>query len=227
MECQIFISMKFLDLLKENNEKYYVSDSDIHNKGVFAKQNLKKGDEIGLLHTINELYSDYSFEELGHYHNHSNKPNCHNKLIDNKRYLVASKDIKKGDELTTDYTLQPDLEQPKNFSMKENKMTPQKDGYRTYSPFKNFDYIIINGGGVDCDNIVYDLILIGDDKEIKFCKKDSGSHYFKNSNKVIEIPLKNGENHKDILRDTKSFNKWVNQKIKTFKDKNTVIDFLS
>ena len=68
----------------------------IHNKGVFAQQNLKKGDEIGLLHTINELYSDYSFEELGHYHNHSDKPNCHNKLIDNKRYLVASKDIKKG-----------------------------------------------------------------------------------------------------------------------------------
>jgi len=221
--------MKFLHLLKENKKKYYVGDSSIHNKGVFARENLKKGEEIGLLHTINELYTDYSFEELGSYHNHSDNPNCHNELVDNRRYLVASKDIKKGEELTTDYRLQPDLEQPVQFnnSINEMKMTPQKDGYRTYSPFKDLDYIIINGNGVDCDNIVYDLVLIGDNKEIKFCKKDSGPHFFKNSDKVVEIPLKNGENYKDILKNNKSFNDWLKQKIKTFKDKNTIIDFLS
>lgn len=218
--------MKFIDLLKEDVKKYYVSDSPIHNKGVFAKQNLKQGDEIGLLHTINELYSDYSFEELGHYHNHSNNSNCHNELIGNKRYLVASKDIKKGEELTTDYTLQPDLEQPKNFNINENRMTPQKDGYRTYSPFKNLDYIIINSGGADCDNIVYDLILIGDDKEIKFCKKNSGSHFFKKSKRVLEIPLKDNENYEKILNNNNLFNKWLSNKIKTFKDKKTIKEFL-
>jgi len=219
--------MKFLDLLSENEVKYYVGDSNIHNKGVFASRNLCKGEEIGLLHTINELHNDYSFEELGHFHNHSDNPNCHNKLINKKRYLVASKDINKGEELTTDYTLQPDLEQPINFKLKEEKMTPQKDGYRTYSPFKNLDYIIINSGGVDCNNIEYDLVLIGDDKEIKFCKKNSGSHFFKNSKRVVEIPLKNGENHKDILYDNKTFNKWLSDKINTFKNKDTIKEFLS
>jgi SET domain-containing protein len=100
-------------------KKYYVGNSDIEGKGVFASQNLKKGEVIGLLHTINQLYKDYSFEELGHNHNHSETPNCHNHMVGNKRYLVASRDIDEDEELTTNYRLQPDLEQPENFTLGE------------------------------------------------------------------------------------------------------------
>ena len=94
------------------SKKYYLDQSKIHGTGVFASKDLKEGEVIGLLHTINTLGSDYDFEELGRMYNHSNEPNCYNYLYHNKRYLVASRNINKGDELTADYRLQPDLEQP-------------------------------------------------------------------------------------------------------------------
>ena len=109
----IFINMKFMDIINESEKKYYISDSNIAGKGAFANKDLKKGESIGLLHTINELVYDYDFEELGRMYNHSENPNCYNKLIDNKRYLVPLRDISKDEELTADYRLQPDLEQPK------------------------------------------------------------------------------------------------------------------
>jgi SET domain-containing protein len=45
-------------------------------------------------------------------YNHSDTPNCYNKKINNKRYLVTLHAIPRGEELTADYRLQPDLEQP-------------------------------------------------------------------------------------------------------------------
>ena len=104
-----------MDIINEEEKKYYLGDSDIEGTGVFASKNLKKGDTIGLIHTINKLYDDYDFEDLGKYHNHSDTPNCFNKLISNKRYLVTSTDIEKDTELTSNYRLQPDLEQPEHF----------------------------------------------------------------------------------------------------------------
>tara|TARA_R110001583_G_scaffold11629_2_gene52373 strand:+ start:4442 stop:6193 length:1752 start_codon:yes stop_codon:yes gene_type:complete len=89
---------------------YYVDDSDIHGKGVFASRNLPLGTNIGKLHDITD--STYNFTELGKSHNHSSTPNCKNELKDNSRFLVTSTPITKGEELTADYTLQPDLEQP-------------------------------------------------------------------------------------------------------------------
>ena len=100
---------------KTKDKKYNVSKSKLGGKGIFASKDLKKGDTIGLLHTIIELGSKYNFTELGKMHNHNDEPNCHNEKINNKRYLVASTDIKKGEELTTDYRLQPDLEQPQEW----------------------------------------------------------------------------------------------------------------
>jgi hypothetical protein len=148
-------------------------------------------------------------------------------MVDNKRYLVTSRDIKKGEELTTNYKLQPDLEQPEDFNIKEGKMTPQKDGYRTYSPFKKLDYIIIDSNGIDCDNIEYDLVLIGNNDEIKFCKKGSGLHFFNKSTKVVEIPLKDNENYEEILNNKILFNKWLSNKVRSFKDKKSFLSFLS
>ena len=88
-------------------------------------------------------------------------------------------------------------------------MYPQIDGYRTYSPFQDLDYIIVDGDGIDCDNIVYDLILIGDNGKVKFCKKNSGSYYLDGATKVVEIPLKDGEDHKEILKNKDTFMEWL------------------
>ena len=146
-------------------------------------------------------------------HNHSRNPNCHNVLIGNKRHLVASRDINQGEELTTDYTLQPDLEQPQeDWMINESpvrEMKPHIDGYRTYSPFKDLDYIIVDGNGIDCDNIVWDLILVGDDGSVKFGPKNSGSHFLENATKVVELPLKNGENISELIHDKDLLKKWI------------------
>jgi SET domain-containing protein len=105
--------MMELDSSSERS-KYYIDNSELGGEGVFAKQRIKKGEVIGLLHTIIELRSKYGFTELGRKYNHQDKPNCYNKLIDNQRFLAALRDIEQGEELTADYRLQPDLEQPKS-----------------------------------------------------------------------------------------------------------------
>jgi len=98
--------------MANNNKKYKVGKSKIQGDGAFAKNALNPGDYIGKVHTINKLYEDYDFTELGKKHNHSENPNVQNVLIGNERHLVAIKPIKKGEELFSDYRLQPDLEQP-------------------------------------------------------------------------------------------------------------------
>ena len=215
--------MKSIMNITENHDskKYYVDNSDLGGKGVFASKNLKKGETIGLLHDIIKMGSDYNFTELGEMHNHKDEPNCHNDKRDNQRYLVASRDIEKGEELTTDYRLQPDLEQPQSLfsGLNEQKFVPQIDGYRTYSPFKEMDYIIVDSNGIDCDNIVWDLVLVGNGKEIKFCKKNSGAVFFKKSNKVVELPLMDGEEVEDIFFNEDSLKDWIEKKLKKV-DKN-------
>lgn len=169
-----------------------------------------------MLHTING--SNYNFTELGKLHNHSDEPNCHNELINNQRFLVASKPINIGEELTTNYRLQPDLEQPEDWGINESEkkeMKPEIDGYRTYSPFKDLDYIIVNGNGIDCDNIVYDLILVGNNGLVKYCRKNSGSYFLDNTSKVLELPLKNGENGEDLFKDKEKLKSWILNKIES------------
>ena len=209
------------------NKKYHVDESEIQGKGVFASKDLKKGEVIGLLHDIIEMGNKYKFTELGKFHNHSDNPNCHNELVDgNKRFLVATRDISEGEELTTDYRLQPDLEQPiENWSINEStKYRPEVDGYRSYSPFKDLDYIIVEGSGIDCDNIVFDLMLIGDNGKVKYCKKDSGSHFLEGANKVVEIPLKDNEDAEYLISSKDIFSEWLEEKIEKIDTDNTLVD---
>jgi len=109
-------------------KKYYIGKSKIEGNGAFAKQALKPGDYIDKVHTINKLYTDYDFTNLGRNHNHSENPNVQNVLIGNERHLFAIEPIKKGEELTSNYRLQPDLEQPENFekAKKGKKLTSGK-----------------------------------------------------------------------------------------------------
>lgn len=175
--------------MAKNDKKYRVGKSKIQGKGVFSKQDLKPGDYIGKAHTINKLYTDYDFTDLGKNHNHSDNPNVQNVLIGNERHFVATKPIKKGEELTTNYRLQPDLEQPEDFK-KGGKMTPQEDGYRSYSPYKDLPYIEVDSNSIDTDGIVHDLLLVGDDGSQKFVEKNTGIHVLPDSERVTEYPVK-------------------------------------
>jgi peptidoglycan hydrolase-like protein with peptidoglycan-binding domain len=97
---------------KTNNVLYIIGDSNIHGKGAFASQYLKGGQTIGLVHD-----NDQPASELGKLHNHSEQPNCISIKEGSKRYLVAGGDIQPGEELTTDYRMQPELEQPDQFQV--------------------------------------------------------------------------------------------------------------
>ena len=89
---------------------YKIGESKIHGKGLIAIKDLVAGDLIGLSHVNNE-----ATPEVGKFHNHSDDANTVNVEVENERYLVVEKPIKKGEEITVNYRLQPDLEQPEDF----------------------------------------------------------------------------------------------------------------
>lgn len=105
-----------------------VGKSKIQGKGLFTTQPFTKGSFIGLAHE-----DDQPSTMIGKYHNHSESPNAMSVKVGNKRYLVAKRPLKNNEEITTDYRLQPELEQPDQFkrggSTKLPKMPkPSKKG---------------------------------------------------------------------------------------------------
>ena len=49
----------------------------------------------------------------------------------------------------------------------------------------DIEYIIVDGNGIDCDDIVHDLILVGDNGVIKYGPKNSGAHYLDGAKRVV------------------------------------------
>ena len=119
-------------------ENIEVKKSGIHNKGVFAKKNIKKGTEIieyrgrKITKKESERICDRHLEksrkdeskgavyifELNKRHdvngnfawnparfiNHSCEPNAESQIEDNKKiWIVATRDIKRGEEITYNY----------------------------------------------------------------------------------------------------------------------------
>ena len=161
-----------------------VKKSNIQGNGLFINEPIRKGDVIGLAHINNQ-----ATPIVGKNHNHSeNNPTAVNISQGNKRYLVAAKDLPAGTEITTNYRLQPELEQPEDF-MRNGGMTPQKDGYRTYSPYKNLPYINIDTDTIDTDNIVYDLQLVANNGVTKNVQKNTGLHKIPGASVIREIPI--------------------------------------
>ena len=89
-----------------------LAKSPIHGIGVFSKSNLAPHTNLGPAQ-IKMGKGQYTITPLGKYHNHSPRPSCYNKMIGNKRYLFTARPVSPGEEITIDYRLQPDLEQPK------------------------------------------------------------------------------------------------------------------
>ena len=81
---------------------YKIKKSKIHGNGVIANKNIKKNTNIGVVITYT-YFIPFRTNDLGYYLNHSFKNNCKLYLIDNKYSIVATKNIKKNDELTINY----------------------------------------------------------------------------------------------------------------------------
>ena len=88
--------------------------SDIHDIGLFAKEGIAQGTNLGMTHL--KLGSQIIRTPLGGFINHSDEPNCEKVKLRftsedkqpaynfNKWNLVTIKDIKEGEELTLKYT---------------------------------------------------------------------------------------------------------------------------
>ena len=201
-------------------KKYITKQSSIKGagKGLFTNAFFKKGEVIGLAHVDGQ-----PTKEIGSNHNHSEKnPTANNIKNGNKRYLIASKNLNPGEEITTNYRLQPELEQPEDFKKKKGgSMTPQKDGYRTYSPFKNLPYIDVKSDTIDSNNIAYDLKLKANNGLTKFIEKNTGLHTLPGAKVIREIPIKrkggavlkmpNKKNSKGYSRSLSATNKLFTQ----------------
>ena len=110
-------------------QKYFRKKSGINNLGLFAKSDINKGEKVIeykgkkfthkqveendrfdnskaiYLFTLNERYvlDGDTKTNTAKYINHSCDPNCEVDIINGKIWIIAIKDIKKGDELSYDY----------------------------------------------------------------------------------------------------------------------------
>ena len=102
---KIYLRELYDDDLMNN---FAVRPSPIHGQGVFSKQPFRKGDFINTHFDPGEKITRF-----GSNLNHSNDPSgVSHKQKDGGYKTYAQKNIKPGDELTLDYTVNPELEQP-------------------------------------------------------------------------------------------------------------------
>ena len=96
-------------------EELTLGESEIHDIGLFAKKDIKKGHDFGISHI--QLGKELYRTPLGGFINHSDNPNCTKSMfritnandistkMDYKAWrLFAIEDIESGDELTLTYT---------------------------------------------------------------------------------------------------------------------------
>tara|TARA_Y100000389_G_scaffold198012_1_gene233706 strand:- start:9125 stop:9490 length:366 start_codon:yes stop_codon:yes gene_type:complete len=104
------------------NSLYYISESDIHGKGVFASVRINNDSNLGIIvikgdHNIrvHRRYENDRFfkgkdgiifkehRDIGRFINHSDNPNTKIMIGKNSCSLVSIKEIKEGEEITTGY----------------------------------------------------------------------------------------------------------------------------
>lgn len=83
-----------------------ISQSEINGLGLFATEDLKKGQEFGITHIKDDRFQNgYIRTPLGGFFNHSETPNVEAYTDGDFIRLKAIKDIVKGEELTAFYWL--------------------------------------------------------------------------------------------------------------------------
>ena len=107
---KIIITESQKQMLIESVNSFVVKEIPNKGKGVIVQTNFKKGDEIGKLisKTPNKIgrklkRTAHETDVLGRYSNHSSNPNTKYDMRDGEVYLIASKDIDKGEELLINY----------------------------------------------------------------------------------------------------------------------------
>ena len=91
-----------------------IKNSKLHGLGLFATKNIEAETVLGIshLHIVNMGFQNDLFRSpIGGYYNHSDEPNARTMKtpieIGSLVFLIASKDIKKGEEILVEYDMAP------------------------------------------------------------------------------------------------------------------------
>jgi hypothetical protein len=92
-------------------KNFKIDNSNIHGKGVIATKEIEPGTKINVA-LFKGKEKGYHTTKFGAYINHSSDPNAKTKFEEDQYVTYSEKKINPGDEITVDYKVNPDLEQP-------------------------------------------------------------------------------------------------------------------
>ena len=95
-----------------SNNRIKSGPSKIHGNGIIATKHIPAGTSVGITHQLNN--NKWSMLSTGNY-NHSSNPNAVIVKHSTHKTMVIKDKVQPGEEITVDYTQQPDLEQPSQF----------------------------------------------------------------------------------------------------------------
>jgi len=96
-EEEIQAEMDEVGYLDIASDDFYISDSTIQGKGIFAGKSFEQGDFIGIAKILN------SKTTIGRFTNHSPYSNAEMIVKQEGVYLYATQSIQQGEEITTNY----------------------------------------------------------------------------------------------------------------------------
>jgi len=151
----------YLDDLLDNN--YEIKKSPIHGVGAFSKTKFKKGEFINT-HIFPLIKGgDLYVTSFGKKLNHSNTPNAISKKEQDGCYKVyALTDINPNDEITLDYKVNQDLEQPE----KHWNMEGVRVDSNTYSKQNKKKTVLLRVDSSDESNMPAHNPFIGEEEDV-------------------------------------------------------------
>lgn len=92
---------------------YKLGESNIHGHGLIATESIKANTDVGLSHIgiglINNKVVAGEATDIGNFQNHSNSPNCVNKIVGKDLHMHTTSDVKHGEELTINFYKNTDI----------------------------------------------------------------------------------------------------------------------
>lgn len=92
---------------------YKLGESNIHGHGLIAIEDIEPNVDIGLSHIgiglVNGKVVAGEATDIGNFQNHSNTPNCVNRIVDKDLHMVTTQTVKCGEELTINFYENKDI----------------------------------------------------------------------------------------------------------------------
>ena len=86
---------------------YTLDESEIHGHGLMATSDIDANVDVGMSHIgiglVNGKVAAGVATDIGNFQNHSNTPNCINKIVGKDLHMFTTEQVKCGDELVVNF----------------------------------------------------------------------------------------------------------------------------